>query len=64
MKTISYDVKFTAQNDLGREWSVIQTIKHDNGNIDRNVLFTSEHKNNRGLLECSELVQKIKTTQM
>lgn len=62
MKTFSYDVKFTAQNDLGREWSVIQTVKHDNGNIDRNVLFTSEHKNSRGLLECHKLLQKIKTT--
>ena len=64
MKTFSYDVKFTAQNDLGREWSVIQTVKHDSGNIDRNVLFTSEHKNNRGLLECNKLLQKIKTTLM
>lgn len=60
MKTISYDVKFTAQNDLGREWSVIQKIEHENGNIDRNNIFTSQFKNNRGLLECLKLVQKIK----
>lgn len=60
MKKISYDTKFTAQNDLGREWSVIQTIENENGNIDRNIIFTSQYKNNKGMLECFKLIQKIK----
>lgn len=58
---ITYESKFTAQNDQGRTWSVIQTIDNGTGEIQRNIIFTSEHKNNRGLLECEKMIQKIKS---
>lgn len=57
---ISYDVKITAQNDLGREYSVIQTVEHSNGNIDRNNLYRSEYKNNKGLHDCHKKLQELK----
>ncbi|KAF1026168.1 MAG: hypothetical protein GAK29_01430 [Acinetobacter bereziniae] len=58
---IKYESKIIAQNDLGRTWVVIQTIEHVNGDVSRNNLFTSEHKNNKGLLECEKMIRKMKS---
>ena len=57
---ITYDVKITAQSDLGREYSVIQTIEYDNGDIVRNNLYTSPYKTVKGLLDCNKVMQSIK----
>lgn len=56
---VSYSVKITAQSDLGREYSVIQTIEHDNGDIVRNNLYTSPYKTVKGLFDCNKVLQNI-----
>jgi hypothetical protein len=59
---ISYGVKMTAQNDLGREYSVVQIVENENGEIQaRNYLYTSAFKGNKGRLDCFKMIQKIKT---
>ena len=41
---ITYNVKMTAQNCLGREYSVIQQTEYEDGDIVRKCLHTSEYR--------------------
>lgn len=57
---VTYSVKMTAQNDLGREYSVVQKTEYANGDIVRKCLYTSEYKGTKGKLDCVNVLHKIK----
>ena len=51
----------TAQNHLGREYSIIQHTEYEDGNIVRKCLYTSEYRDAKGKLDCVNLIHKIKS---
>lgn len=58
---ITYEVKMTAQNDLGREYSIVQITENDQGELQsRNYIYTSPFKGGKGMLDCNKMIQKIK----
>lgn len=51
----------TAQNDLGREYSIAQITENDKGELQsRNYIYTSPFKGVKGMLDCNKMIQKIK----